>query len=156
MTDGNQEYLTRKGSLALNADSELVQADTGYRVLNDEGDPISLPPGMDVQIGDDGSIAVVNPQTQQVQLVGRLDLVQANNLRTLQKAGNSLYLAPEGFKEAGPDLRVRQGYLEQSGVQPVKEMLAMIETSRAFEANMNLIQHQEHTLGLLLQSMSSK
>ncbi len=156
VTDGSQEYLTRKGALALNAESELVQADTGYPVLDEDGGRIVIPPGTTVQIQEDGVVAVVDPVVSLSVPVARLDRVQANQEQSLVKMGEGLYLAPEGYRSAGPELRVRQGYLEQSGVQPVKEMLAMIETSRAFEANMNLIQHQEHTLGLLLQSMSGK
>ena len=38
---------------------------------------------------------------------------------------------------------IRQGFLEQSGVNATREMTAMIETSRAFEANTRLIQHQD-------------
>ena len=45
---------------------------------------------------------------------------------------------------------IRQGYLEQSGVNPTREMMAMIETSRAFEANTRLIQHQDSMISGLI------
>ena len=43
--------------------------------------------------------------------------------------------------------------MEASGVSPIHEMTAMIETSRAFEANINMIRIQDESLGRLLQSV---
>ena len=48
------------------------------------------------------------------------------------------------------DRDVRQGYLEGSAVNPTLEMLAMIKTSRAFEANTQLIQHQDQLISSLI------
>lgn len=156
VTDGEQTFLSRRGSLALNADSELVQPDTGLAVLDENGLTISLTPGFDVQFGDDGSIYSIDPQTKEVIPVSKLGLVQPQDLRTLQKVGDSMYVTSEETTPAGGELRIRQGFLEESGVQPVKEMLAMIETSRAFEANMNLIQHQDNSLAQLLQAVGGR
>lgn len=156
VTDGEQTFLSRRGSLALNADSRLVQADTGLTVLDEHELPIEMPPGFDMQIGDDGSVFAVDPQTKEVIPVGKLGLVQPHDHRTLQKMGDSLYATNEETTTAGAELRIRQGFLEGSGVQPVKEMLAMIETSRGFEANMNLIQHQDNSLAQLLQAVGGR
>lgn len=38
------------------------------------------------------------------------------------------------------------GYLEQSQVQPTMEMMDLIETSRAVEANLNMMQTQDQML----------
>ena len=45
---------------------------------------------------------------------------------------------------------VRQGFLEVSGSSPVRQMMAMIETTRAFEANSRMIQTQDSVLGTLI------
>jgi flagellar basal-body rod protein FlgF/flagellar basal-body rod protein FlgG len=45
---------------------------------------------------------------------------------------------------------IRQGYLEHSGAKPTQEMMAMIETTRAFEANTRLIQYQDSMIGGLV------
>lgn len=156
VSNGNEEFLTRRGTLTLNADAELVQADTGYRVLDPRGSAILVPPGMDIQIDEAGGITATHPTTRETLPVGELDLVQPGDPRTLKKRGESLYEATAGYTQAGPEVRIRQGYLEQSGVRPIREMLAMIETSKAFEANMNLIQYQEQTLGQLLQAVGGK
>ncbi len=156
VSDGDQTFLSRRGAFALNANSELVQADTGLSVLDEDGEIISLPPGFDVQFGNDGSIFSIDPQTKQVLPVSRLGLVQPEDLRTLKKMGDSLYLAEGETTPAGAELQIRQGFLEGSGVNPIKEMLGMIETSRAFESNMNLIQHQDNSLAQLLQAVGGQ
>jgi flagellar basal body rod protein FlgG len=45
---------------------------------------------------------------------------------------------------------IRQGMLEESGVSSIREMNIMIETTRAFEANTQLIQHQDSMVGSLI------
>ena len=45
---------------------------------------------------------------------------------------------------------VRQGFLEVSGANPVRQMMAMIETTRAFEANTRMIQNQDSVTGTLI------
>jgi flagellar basal body rod protein FlgG len=45
--------------------------------------------------------------------------------------------------------------LEQSGVNPTREMMEMISTSRAFEANTRLIQHQDSMMSGLISRVLS-
>ena len=67
------------------------------------------------------------------------------------KVGSNMFRSLAPTQPVGPDQRnVQQGYLEQSGVNPTREMMAMIETSRAFEANTKIIQHQDSMMGSLL------
>ncbi|NMC21986.1 MAG: flagellar biosynthesis protein FlgF, partial [Thermogutta sp.] len=42
--------------------------------------------------------------------------------------------------------RIAQGYLEMSAVQPTNEMVALLETSRLLEANINMLQTQDQML----------
>lgn len=46
---------------------------------------------------------------------------------------------------------VATGYVELSGVQPTKELVSMIETTRLFEANVNMIKLQDQMLSELVQ-----
>ena len=77
--------------------------------------------------------------------------MQPRSLGDLVKAGANTFrsLAPTAAVPAG-ERDVRQGYLEQSGVNATREMMAMIETSRAFEANTRLIQHQDSMISGLV------
>ena len=49
-----------------------------------------------------------------------------------------------------PGTRVAQGFLEASGVNPVSETMRMIEASRAFETNINMMKFQDESLARLL------
>lgn len=48
--------------------------------------------------------------------------------------------------EEGSDIQVRQGYLETSNVNVVREMVDMITAYRAYEASQKAIQAQDQTL----------
>ena len=43
-----------------------------------------------------------------------------------------------------------KAFLEVSGANPVRQMMAMIETTRAFEANTRMIQNQDSVTGTLI------
>jgi len=75
--------------------------------------------------------------------------------RFLQKQGSSLWKDTDesGAAEVvSPDRRpkVRQGFIEAANVNPVTEMVLMIEVNRAYEANQKSIQTHDSLLGKLL------
>jgi flagellar basal-body rod protein FlgG len=43
-------------------------------------------------------------------------------------------------------VHVRQGFLEESNVEGVEEMISLIELSRSFETDQKMIQSQDATL----------
>ena len=80
-----------------------------------------------------------------------LALVKPASLGDLARAGENLF-RPLG-RAAGParhGRNVASGYLEASGVKPTSELVDMLETSRLFEANVNMIQTQDQMLSGLI------
>ncbi len=153
VTDGQQEFLTRNGQLTRNTDGQLVTHESGLRVLSARGAPIEIPAdARQIDIGDDGTIYQVNADNTRAELA-KLDLVRPESTGSLVKSGDSLYRATGDVAAASDGVRVRQGFLEGSGTKPIIEMTELIETSRAFEANINMIKFQDEALGQLLQSM---
>lgn len=139
-----QEFLTRSGNFAFTPTGTLVTQD-GDPVLSVTGAPIAVNPEFGPwHITPDGGIA------QGGDLV-YLAINRPNSLGDLVKTGDNLFasLAPTKPLETA-QRRVATGVLEQSGVQPVLEMTEMIETSRAFEANVNMIRNQDQILGELV------
>jgi flagellar basal body rod protein FlgG len=136
--------LTRAGNFTLDPQGRLVTQTDDMRVLDETGGEIIVdgarpwevhPGGRIVQDGNSTAIGLVRPQS----------------LGDLVKVGSNL------FRPLGPALPVaadqrdiRQGYLEQSGVNATREMVQMIETTRAFEANTKLIQHQDSMISGLV------
>ncbi len=83
-----------------------------------------------------------------IELVDTLRIADFRRTRYLQKQGNSLWKATfesgEPIPLEGNDRpKVRQGFLEISNVNPVTEMVNMIEVNRAYEANQKVIQTED-------------
>ena len=80
-----------------------------------------------------------------------IGLAEPESLGDLVKVGNNVFRSLGPTTVVPPQERdIRQGYLEQSGVSSIREMNVMIETTRAFEANTQLIQHQDSMVGALI------
>ena len=69
----------------------------------------------------------------------------------LAKVGENLFAPLAPVTPLDPSERqVNAGFLESSNVQPTAEMVELIETSRAFEANVALIRNQDELLNDLI------
>jgi flagellar basal body rod protein FlgG len=117
----------------------------GHRpVLDQTGNEIVLSAELPWSISPDGFVA-------QAGALYALGMSQPESLDELVKVGNNLFQPLGNVRPlALAERNVRQGYLEMSGANPVRQMMAMIETTRAFEANTRMIQNQDTMLGALI------
>lgn len=143
--DGNT-YLTRTGSFMVNSEGFLTYP--GGYLLMGEGSPI--------QVGD-GSVNIAQTGEVQVngQTVARIAPVTVRNPDQLRKIGHSLFAAPQG--EAVTPIakpNIQQGYLETSNVDVVQQMVDMISTYRAYEANAKALQQQDGSLDQLFNKVN--
>jgi flagellar basal-body rod protein FlgF len=137
------DYLTRAGNFAVLPTGELV-TQQGYSVLDEGGTPVLIE-SHPWELTHDGGIQ------QEDGTVIPLGLQRPNSLADMIKVGENLFrpmgrVTPVELEERN----VVQGHLEVSGVNPTSEMMHMIEASRAFEANVNLIKNQDQMLGTML------
>lgn len=128
---------TRAGAFHLTADGSLVDSQ-GNAVLGQAG-PIQIVGGS-FEVASDGRITVDG------QAGDRLSLVTFADPGQLEKAGAGLFTAPAEAQPTDATALVRQGYLEGSNVNAVREMVAMITGLRAFEANQRAVAAQDETL----------
>ena len=130
--DGSEAY-TRAGELKLDSAGQLTTA-SGAPVLGNGG-PIALPPSEAIVIGTDGTISVrpLGQQANTLAQVDRLRLVKPD-FNNLIKGADGLFRSRDG-NPAPPDatVTVTAGALERSNVNPVGEMVQMIETARRYE-----------------------
>lgn len=126
---------TRNGSFTRNARGELVTSE-GQQVLGQNG-PVRLPDGK-VNVDGTGTITVDGVNA------GQLRVVDFDNERELVKEGASLFRAPNNGRQAAG--RVEQGYLEQSNVNIVSEMVNLISGYRAYELNAKTVQTHDQLL----------
>ncbi len=147
---------TRAGHFHLDDQRRLVTPE-GYPVLAD-GVPIIVDPGLAkggvitldnerFSVTSDGTISIDGTE------VARLDVVTFEDLSVLEKYGENLFVAKKEATEIpveNPD--VRQGYLEDSNVNPLEEMVNLIEIQRRFEAAQKAIKSQDETIGRLIET----
>jgi len=134
---------TRNGAFIISNEGQLVTRN-GQPVLGQDG-PITLPPGI-VNIDDTGKISVKVPGGAAPEEIDSLALVDFEDTSMLQKLTDGLFSPAKGVKPVPiPEdkVRVRQGALETSNVDPVKEMIAMIFAIRQYEATQKAIQTAE-------------
>jgi flagellar basal-body rod protein FlgG len=140
---------TRSGSFHVNGEGSLVTAD-GYLL-----DPqISVPPNAtSISISKDGVVTVAIPGQTAAQQVGTIELASFQNPAGLRAAGGNVFLATTASGEpqvgaAGDDSRgtIAQGFLEDSNVSVVEEMVNMILGQRAYEANSKVIKAADDML----------
>ena len=138
---GNMFY-TRNGRFYLN-NAGLVVSNDGKYLLNEKYETIEIRGG-EVVIQGNGDIEIDGRRTD---TIGLADFAQ-NDYNTLEGIGTELFRNPGGINEImTSDATVfLQGHLEESNVDPMKEMVDMIEVFRMFELGQKSIQIQDQTL----------
>lgn len=146
---GNEQLLTRAGNFSIDANNQLV-SQQGFPVLSSDGAPITIDPALgEIEFGRDGKVSQVLGTSRTE--VGQLGLFQPASLGDLAKRGENMFAPLAAVTPVAPEDRsVLAGYIEQSGVEPTTEMMDLIEASRFFEANVNLIQNQDQMMDSLI------
>jgi flagellar basal body rod protein FlgG len=144
---GGQVRYTRDGQLMVTEQGFLVLRNGLQPVLDAAGQMIQVDPSRPVNIGADGTI------DQGGSLAGQLAVVEFPSAQLLRKVGGNLYgAAPEARGQARP-ARLTPGAIEKSTVEPVTELVSMIEAQRAYEASAQLIRIQDQTLGRVINDL---
>lgn len=149
MPDGVIAY-TRDGTFQINDQGEVVTS-SGYPLQP----AITIPAdAQSLTIGIDGTVSVMLPGSPTPSQIGDIQLADFINPTGLQPIGENLYAesGASGAPQIGtPGLNgigaVRQGALESSNVNAVEELVAMIETQRAYEMNSKAISTADQMLG---------
>jgi flagellar basal-body rod protein FlgF/flagellar basal-body rod protein FlgG len=151
---------TRNGALAVNGTGQLVTSD-GYQVLGDSGPITFQNTDHDVIISPSGIITVREGNSTADSPRGRLQLVGFDQPQRLQKDGGSVFAPPAGVNTTAPPQGVRllQGSIEKSNVNPISEISRMIQITRSYTDIANVLQQQSeqrrNALGQLAQVPSS-
>lgn len=133
--------LSRDGSLSMDARGTLVQTNGSLPVLGDTNQPIQIPAkAKDIVIGTRGEITVDGVQ------VGRLRLAGLAASDQPVKLGDNQFRVA-ALRPASATATVRQGFLESSNVNVVKEMVSMIAIMRAYETNQKMMQSEDDATG---------
>jgi flagellar basal-body rod protein FlgG len=146
--DGTTAY-TRDGAF---------QVDAGGRLVTHQGDPvqpgITIPANAQtVTIAANGTVSVTVPGQSAPRQVGQLQLASFVNPAGLDPLGGNLFAetdasgAPNAGAPGDDGLgALQQGFVETSNVNVVEELVAMIQTQRAYELNSKAIQTSDQML----------
>ena len=140
---GNEAY-TKVGTLNITAQGMLVTSH-GRQVIG-EGGPVILPvPIEKISFSEDGAIQV-RPQGAPANFLEEVDTLRVveGNSRELEKGNDGLFRpVPGQTVDTSANVKVLSGALEMSNVNPVHEMVDMINHQRQFELQVKLMKTAE-------------
>jgi len=160
------ERFTRNGSFLID-DNGLLVTKEGLPVLGENG-PIYLKLNnfmidqqgriyQNADLAEDPRrlVSMEENDWANTEYVDTLKVVDFMDARYLEKQGSSLWRdTPESGSpvgaQLGSDTKTIQGFLEASNVNPVTEMVNLIEVNRAYEANQKVIQTHDNLAGKLI------
>ena len=132
------QMLTRRGDFHVD-ESGVLSAYTGDPVLGAEG-ALHVPDGT-LQIAPDGTVTVGTAT------IGHLRVVQPESGTALTESSNGLLTLPAGQEPTDATaMQVHQGFLETSNVQPVTEMMHLMESIRHFESGQRYVRAYDDML----------
>ena len=148
LPDGESAY-TRDGKLNRNPDGEIVTMD-GYALA----DGITLPQdARRISISRDGEVVAYFNNQVEGQTVGVISLATFVNEKGLEAVGDNLYRETQASGQANRQVAgsegvgtIRQGFVEDSGVDVVKEISDLIEAQRGYELNSKVITASDEML----------
>ncbi len=149
---GGEAY-TRNGSLQVDASGMLVTSN-GQPVVGDGG-PIAVPENSELTVGKDGSVTVVsNGQFNAMTTIGRIKLVNPADA-DMVRGDDGLFRQKSGQPaEADANVKLASSVLESSNVNAVDAMVNIIEQSRFFDMQMQLIKKADDNASRATQVLS--
>ncbi len=141
LPDGSSAY-TRDGALQRTGDGQIVTADG-----NEVAPGITIPTdAQSLAINANGEVYAYFQDNVQPQLLGQLSLVTFANEKGLKAIGSNLFTESNASGQSIPGTpgvdgmgTLRQGYLEDSSVDSVKEVTDLIKAQRGYEMNAKVI-----------------
>ncbi|MEO7275624.1 MAG: flagellar basal-body rod protein FlgG [Vicinamibacterales bacterium] len=149
MPDGTTAY-TRAGEFHLDADGKLLTSEG--MALQPE---ITVPPNAtSVSISKEGVVSVSLAGQSASQQIGTIELATFQNAAGMHALGGNLFAATTGSGDPTTGVpgtdgigSTTQGFVEESNVSVVEEMVNMILGQRAYEANSRVIKAADEMLG---------
>lgn len=145
------ERYTRNGNFTLALDGTLTTRE-GLPVLGVDG--VIKIPDVHKAMQDGISISQAGLVSVGTKEIGVLRVVEISDMTQLRKVGDSMFRLQKNTTAEVRDKElpvIRQGFLEESNVDGIEEMIEMIEITRHFESNQKAIAAQDATLDKLFE-----
>lgn len=137
---------TRNGNFRINDSGDVVDAN-GFNLMGSGGN-ISIPGSEKVQQND-----LLITKAGEIQLgnttIAKLRIVNFTDQQGMLKTAGTMFKTDEQPKDVGmgdQKTMIRQGYLEESNVEALTEMVQLVELTRGFETDQRTMRYQDSTL----------
>lgn len=139
--NGNDETMyTRNGQFTVTSDGFIVDVD-GNHLQGASGD-VQVPiDASEIAIKESGAVYADGVQ------VATIALTDFEDYNYLEPYGENMYIAADGATIKHSYAGMLQGFIEQSNVNVIDQMVSMITITRAYEAGQKMIQTQDNLIG---------
>ena len=139
------QQLTRAGNFTTGPDGTLL-TDDGYQVLDGGGSAIFVPPdARNVAVAQDGTVSADGTPLAQIGLWKPTDPLSLIHESGTRFSANGV--------EPAEGATVLQGYLEESNVDPLREVASMIAVQRAYELGQSFMDREDERARNVIQTL---
>tara|TARA_B100000963_G_scaffold302256_1_gene275108 strand:+ start:57 stop:815 length:759 start_codon:yes stop_codon:yes gene_type:complete len=137
---GLQDSLTRRGDMSVSMEGNLVNGQ-GALILSETLQPIQVPPFREIYVREDGKLLIepINGEPGVTQLIGSIGLVSGEGQQMRKDDDGEIRPANGAPIVTDQNVNVKQGYLEESNVSVIDELVASMGYQRSYEMNLKLI-----------------
>lgn len=149
-----KDFLSRSGNFRLNTDGEIIAMDG--KKLQGYGGDLVIPQEMLVTMDGDSDFKAVELKISEnghifanSKDIGTIIIAKPEDFNTIQRISNQDFIATwttEANKVNPDNVVIKQGWVEGSNVNIIKEMVDLIELQRMFEAGSKVISTNDSTL----------
>ena len=138
--DGLENSLTRRGDMSVSMEGNLVNGQ-GALILSETLQPIQVPPFREIYVREDGKLLIepINGEPGVTQLIGSIGLVSGEGQQMRKDLDGEIRPADGAPIVTDQNVNVKQGYIEESNVSVIDELVASMGYQRSYEMNLKLI-----------------
>ena len=138
--DGLENSLTRRGDMSVSMEGNLVNGQ-GALILSETLQPIQVPPFREIYVREDGKLLIepLNGEPGVTQLIGSIGLVSGEGQQMRKDLDGEIRPADGAPIVTDQNVNVKQGYIEESNVSVIDELVASMGYQRSYEMNLKLI-----------------
>lgn len=147
---GAKVRLTRDGRLSRNAQGYLITASGGRRVLDRSDKPILLTGTGPASIDAEGHVI------QDGAVAGQLQVTSVTDTTKLRKAGGNLFTweGAKDIRKAPSSPLVRSGFVESSGVDPIRALMDVVGATQSVSSAANLVKYHDQIMDRAVNTLS--
>lgn len=137
--------LTRAGSFSQSPTGELITND-GFPLLDEGGTAVVIPPdAKQLALAQDGTLSANGVALAKIGLWQPVDPLSLRHQAGTSFSANAIEPATGGI--------ILQGYLEDSNVEPVREIARMIEVQRAYELGQSFMDQEDKRMRSVIETL---